>query len=54
MTDATNQVKHLETELGRSMASLEMDNTDNSKLLGQVGSVEKERDALRAELEALK
>ena len=31
-----------------------MANSDNSRLLGQLGSAEKERDALRAELDALK
>ena len=33
---------------------MEIANSNNSKLLGQLGSVEMERDALRAELEALK
>ena len=33
---------------------MEIANADNSKLLGQLGAVEKERDALQAELDALK
>ncbi|GMP71802.1 hypothetical protein CsSME_00030071 [Camellia sinensis var. sinensis] len=45
-TDAASQVEHLQTELGRSKASLEIANFDNSRLLGQLGAAEKERDAL--------
>ncbi|THG13844.1 hypothetical protein TEA_014322 [Camellia sinensis var. sinensis] len=53
-TDSANQVEQLHAELGRSKASLQMANSDNSRLLGQLGTAEKERDALRAELETLK
>ncbi|GMP81774.1 hypothetical protein CsSME_00036374 [Camellia sinensis var. sinensis] len=54
VTDAASQVKHLQTELGQLKASLEIANTDNSKLLSQLRATKKEKDALRAELEALK
>lgn len=54
VTDVANQVKHLETKLGQSKASLEIANADNSKLLSQLGFAEKERDTLRTELETLK
>ncbi|GMQ10948.1 hypothetical protein CsSME_00053753 [Camellia sinensis var. sinensis] len=53
-TNAASQVEHLQAELGRSKASLEITNSDNSRLLGQLGVTKQERDALRTELEGLK
>ncbi|XP_028117435.1 uncharacterized protein LOC114315066 [Camellia sinensis] len=53
-TDSANQVQSLQAELGRAQSSLQMANSNNSRLLGQLGFAEKERDALRAELDALK
>lgn len=54
VTDANNQAKNLETELGRSKASLEMANADNAKLLGQLGRAKQEREELKAQLAAKK
>ncbi|XP_028124092.1 uncharacterized protein LOC114321144 [Camellia sinensis] len=48
-TDSASQVQSLRAELGRAQSSLQMANSDNSQLLGQLGSAEKERDALRAD-----
>ncbi|XP_028067886.1 uncharacterized protein LOC114270562 [Camellia sinensis] len=52
--DTASQVQSLQTELGRAKSSLQIANTDNTKLLGQLRDAEKKRDELQAELNALK
>ena len=47
-------MQSLQTELGRAKSSLEIANTDNNRLLGQLDAAEKKRDELQAELDALK
>ncbi|GMP66116.1 hypothetical protein CsSME_00026601 [Camellia sinensis var. sinensis] len=52
--DSASQVASLQTELGRAKSSLQIANANNNKLLGQLGATEQEKDAIKAELEALK
>ncbi|GMP88397.1 hypothetical protein CsSME_00040403 [Camellia sinensis var. sinensis] len=52
--DSASQVASLQTELGWAKSSLQITNADNDKLLGHLGATEQERDAIKAELEALK
>ncbi|XP_028125041.1 uncharacterized protein LOC114321974 [Camellia sinensis] len=54
VTELNNAGKNISTELGRAKVSLKIANSDNARLLGQLGRAEKEREALKAELEEMK
>ncbi|GMQ06392.1 hypothetical protein CsSME_00051008 [Camellia sinensis var. sinensis] len=52
--DTASQVESLQAELGRAKASLEMANTDNNRLLGQLNAAEKKQSELQTEVDTLK
>ncbi|KAF5933713.1 hypothetical protein HYC85_029884 [Camellia sinensis] len=52
--DTASQVESLQAELGRAKASLEMANTDNNRLLGQLNATKKKQSELQTEVDTLK
>ncbi|XP_028072726.1 uncharacterized protein LOC114274941 [Camellia sinensis] len=52
--DTASQVESLQAELGRAKSSLEMANSDNNRLLGQLDAAEKKQNELETEVATLK